>query len=296
MDKNKIAVVILHYNDFKMTKEYIDSLKKLEWNNIEHKFIIVDNCSPDNSGKNLFEFYQSDEEVKIILLEKNIGFARGKNIGILYARQQLNYNLIVVSNNDIAIKSEIFPQKLIEEYENSGFAVYGPDIYSLSKTMHQSPMRKDPMNLEQVQKQIEKIDRILPILKILDKLKIYDFLKKIKGILSSDKENQNKEYLTRHEDYVLHGSFFVLSELYLNEYPEGLFDKTFLYMEEDILAFRCKLKNLKTIYDPTLKIIHYDGVSSLKISGNRCKKFIREMTETRKSCVEYMNYMKEELQ
>ena len=29
MDKNKIAVVILHYNDFKMTKEYIDSLKKL---------------------------------------------------------------------------------------------------------------------------------------------------------------------------------------------------------------------------------------------------------------------------
>lgn len=46
MDKNKIAVVILHYNDFKMTKEYIDSLKKLEWNNIEHKFIIVDNCSP----------------------------------------------------------------------------------------------------------------------------------------------------------------------------------------------------------------------------------------------------------
>lgn len=52
------------------------------------------------------------------------------------------------------------------------------------------------------------------------------------------------------------------------------------------------LGDVITNYDQIVAGIHYDGVSSMKIAGNRCMKFIREMNETRKSCEAYIEYMK----
>lgn len=38
MKKTTIAVVILHYNDFEMTRQYIENLRKLKWNDVTHQF------------------------------------------------------------------------------------------------------------------------------------------------------------------------------------------------------------------------------------------------------------------
>lgn len=292
MKKTTIAVVILHYNDFEMTRKYIENLKNLKWDDITHQFVIVDNNSPDGSGSELYEYFKEDVNTSVILLPENIGFARGNNKGIVFAKDELGADMIVVSNNDIDIKTKDFPRLLIREYAASDFAVYGPDIYSLSKKMHQNPMRKSPMNFDDVNNKIKKIDRILPMLYILNNMRIYDQLKNLKDKIKKNKENSGFESTKRIEGCVLHGAFFVLSREYLKMYPEGLFEKTFLYMEEDILAYRCNLKRLKMVYDPLVQVIHYDGVSSMKMAGNRCMKFICEMKETRKSCEAYIEYMK----
>lgn len=293
MKKTVIAVVILHYNDFDMTKNYIENLRTLEWAGISHKFIIVDNNSPDGSGIILKEYYENDKDVIVMLLNENIGFARGNNKGILFARNELKAELIVVSNNDIDVKSINFPKLILEEYEKSNFAVCGPDIYSLSKQMHQNPMRKEPMNLEQVRNKIRKINYIVPILEVLDKTKLYDICRKIKNKFSNKNVSNSEYYLKYLENCTLHGAFFVLSKKYMDEYDDGLFEGTFLYMEEDILAYRCKIKKMKMVYNPVIQVIHYDGVSSLKIARNRCRKFIREMKETKKSCVSFIEYIEE---
>ncbi|WP_274656652.1 glycosyltransferase [Streptococcus equinus] len=291
MCNKSIAVVILHYNDFNMTRNYIENLKTLNWENIPHKFIIVDNASPDGSGSKLYDEYYLSEDVEVLLVEKNIGFARGNNVGILHAWKELGAELVVVSNNDIEIKTTTFPEQLIEMFEKEDFAVYGPDIYSQSKKLHQNPFREAPLNVLDVQRKIKKIDRVLPILKILDKLNIYNFLREIKSIFSRSKRTVGI-YEERKLNYVLHGAFFVLSKNYFDKYPDGLYDGTFLYMEEDILAYRCMKSKLKMLYDPKISVIHFDGVSSLKESGDRCKKYIRELTETRKSCISYINHMR----
>ncbi len=291
MISKSIAVVILHYNNFIMTKNYIENLRRLNWHKINHKFIIVDNASPDNSGVLLKEAYQQMDDIEVLLLEKNLGFAKGNNVGILYARDVLKFELVVVSNNDIEIKTSTFPRQLLEMYEESCFAVYGPDIYSLNKKIHQNPFREKPLNKEEVLKEIKKIDKLLPLLKLIDKLKIYNFLSKVKSLLFRKKEIFSKYTEEPKINFVLHGAFFVLSEKYFEKYPDGLYDGTFLYMEEDILAYRCQKKNLKMLYDPKLAVIHFDGVSSLREAGDRCKKYIRELTEIRKSCINYINYM-----
>lgn len=295
MKKATISVVVLHYNDFDMTRKYIDNLRGLEWNDISHQFIIVDNHSPDGSGQTLYENFKDSDDVTVILLPENIGFARGNNQGILFAHNELNSELIVVSNNDIDIKTKEFPRFLLKEYEKSNFAVYGPDIYSLSKKEHQNPMREKPMNPEEVERKIKKIDRILPMLYFLNKTGLYNPMKRFKDKVKKNHAQTAPVKNSRTEKCVLHGAFFVLSENYMKEYLDGLFGGTFLYMEEDILAFRCNLKGLKMVYDPAVDVIHFDGVSSLRMAGNRCEKFIREMKETRKSCVSYMEYMKSQM-
>lgn len=292
MCNKSIAIVILHYNDFDMTKNYIESLRTLNWENITHKFIIVDNASPDGSGFKLHHEYYWSEDVEVLLVEKNLGFAKGNNVGILYARKELNSELVVVSNNDIEIKTKLFPEKIMEIYGTSGFAVYGPDIYSVSRKIHQNPFRETPLNQMEVREKIKKIDRTLPILRILDELKLYSFLRKLKSFLPKGKQSIVGDYSQKKEDCVLHGSFFVLSEKYFEKYSDGLYGGTFLYMEEDILAYRCRVSKLKMLYDPKISVIHFDGVSSLKESGDRCKKYIRELTETRKSCISYINHMR----
>lgn len=295
MKKATISVVILHYNDFNMTRDYIDNLRGLNWNDISHQFIIVDNDSPDESGQTLYKNFKGSDDVTVILLPENIGFARGNNKGILYARNELDSELIVVSNNDIDIKTRDFPRLLLKEYKDSQFSVYGPDIYSLSKKEHQNPMREKPMELEEVGEKIKKIDRILPMLYFLNKTGLYDPMKRFKDKVKKNHVKTVPVKKSRIEKCVLHGAFFVLSENYMKEYPDGLFNETFLYMEEDILAFRCNLKGLKMVYDPAIDVIHFDGVSSLHVAGNRCEKFIREMKETRKSCISYMEYMKSQM-
>lgn len=292
MCNKSIAVVVLHYNDFDMTKNYIENLRTLNWENITHKFIVVDNASPDGSGSRLYDEYYLSEDVEVLLVEKNLGFARGNNVGILYAWKELGAELVVVSNNDIEIETTTFPEQLIEMFEKEDFAVYGPDIYSQSKKLHQNPFREAPLNVLDVQRKIKKIDRVLPSLKILDKLKIYNFLREIKSIFSRSKRTVGI-YEERKLNYVLHGAFFVLSKNYFDKYPDGLYDGTFLYMEEDILALRCKKMGLKLLYDPQISVIHFDGVSSLSESGDRCKKYMRELVETKKSCIIYCNYIDE---
>ena len=286
-----IAVVILHFNDFDMTRKYIDNLKGLNWGDYRHHFIIVDNHSPDDSGQELCKWFETDLETTVILLPENIGFSRGNNQGIRFAKEKLNADLVVVSNNDIYIKTKEFPSILEKEYKLSRFSVYGPDIYSMSKETHQNPMRQVPLNIEDIHKKVRKIDRILPVLWILNQTGLYDTLKNIRGLFKKKNYSWKPQ---RIENCVLHGSFFVIDRKYLDKYPEGLFEGTFLYMEEDILAYRCFKEDLKMVYDPSVKIIHFDGISSMKTAGNRCIKFMNEMKETKKSCLSFLNYMKDD--
>ena len=56
-----------------------------------------------------------------ILLEDNLGFAKGNNVGFQFAKHQLNANIIILSNNDIIYYQEDFIELLIKNYEEVGF-------------------------------------------------------------------------------------------------------------------------------------------------------------------------------
>ena len=289
-----ISIVILHYNDFELTKNYIDNLEKQEWRDIEYHIIVVDNASPDKSGRKLAIYYKKSEKVNVILLEKNLGFAKGNNVGIQKAVLEYDSDLIVVSNNDILIQDNMFMQKLMDRYKYEKFDVMGPDIFSSRRNFHQSPMREHYFTLEEIKNQIQHIDKTLYKLRIIDKLGIYNLLSSLKKKIKGRQQDVPK-YNSLQYGVVLQGAFFVLAKGYMKAYPDGLYPNTFLYMEEDILNYRVLKKGLKALYDPSISVIHMEGVSSLKKNANRCKKYIFELEQTRVSCLVMAEYIKEDM-
>lgn len=285
-----ISVVILHYNDFAMTQAYIDNLKKQNWGGISHHFLIVDNASPDGSGKRLEEAYAGDPDTVVLLSETNHGFAKGNNLGIQFAASHFQSDMVVVSNNDIVIEDSEFMQKLAAVYLQEKFDVLGPDIFSTRKNIHQNPLRSRYLSTKELLDKIDEIDRTLWKLKIIDKLGVYDLISRIKKLVGKSHRDV-PHFGAAKEGVVLHCAFFVLAEGYLKVYPDGLYPGTFLYMEEDALNYRAHRQNLKSLYDPSLSVLHLDGVSTLKSSGNRCKKYIFELEQTKLSCQSVLAYM-----
>lgn len=290
MNKLDLSVVILHYNDFSMTKAYIENLKEQNWQGISHHYIVVDNASPDGSGEKLKTIFADTPETVVLLSEDNLGFAKGNNLGIRYADANFNSDLIVVSNNDIVIEDREFMQKLVGVYLRERFALFGPDIFSIRKNVHQSPIRSCHLSCEEVQNKMVELDRTLWKLKLVEKIKVYDLLRKLKEIVGKPRPHA-AHWDSVQEGVVLQGAFFVLAERYMKAYPDGLYPGTFLYMEEDILNYRAKKENLRILYDPSLSVLHLDGASTLSSAGTRCKKYIFELEQTKISCQKMLEYM-----
>ena len=79
------SFVILHYISITDTIECIESILK-NINYLKYYIIVVDNGSKNNSGNILKEKYKNNSNVKVILNENNLGFARGNNVGYKLAK------------------------------------------------------------------------------------------------------------------------------------------------------------------------------------------------------------------
>lgn len=88
-----VSVVVLNYNGIKYLKKTVKPILDLNYSNFE--FIIVDNGSTDGS----LEFIKSFKDIKLIEVGSNLGYSKGKNIGMKYAKGKY----VLLLDNDILI-------------------------------------------------------------------------------------------------------------------------------------------------------------------------------------------------
>ncbi len=80
----KVSVVMPVYNTGKYFKECVDSVIAQTYPFWE--LICVDDCSTDLETRDLLKHYeQADERISVIWLDKNVGAAEARNIGLTYA-------------------------------------------------------------------------------------------------------------------------------------------------------------------------------------------------------------------
>lgn len=83
----KLSIIIVSYNTKDITKKCLLSLKKnFVRYPIDYEVIVVDNASIDGSVEMLKKIKSSWKNLKLIFSEKNLGFGKGNNLGLKYAK------------------------------------------------------------------------------------------------------------------------------------------------------------------------------------------------------------------
>lgn len=257
-----ISFVILHYITLIDTVECVESIiNNIKYSN--YSIIIVDNGSPNGSGRELLDRYENIKEIKVILNKENVGFSKGNNIGFRYAKYEKKAEFIVMINNDTIIKQADFCSEIVNQYKLYKYDVCGPDIISLVDKNHQNPMPKIFNNEIQVKRMIIKF-KILLVLNYIrcDKL--------VENIFNNRKKNLIKKVLNS-EDFQLHGSCLIFSPNYIKKY-NGLYDKPFMYIEECILKYIAERDGLNLLYSDKLMIYHKEDSSTNATMSKEYKK------------------------
>lgn len=236
-------IIILNYNDYKTTLDYIEIIKNYS---VLDKIIIVDNCSTDNSYSILKE--KENDKIDVIKTYSNGGYASGNNFGIKYSEKQYKPKNIIISNPDIIV-SEASIKNICKFLDsNEDVAAASGLIHDINGIISKNSAWKLPTYKDLL------IGTFLTVYKFCEiVLKInssYDFNK-----LYNEK-NQKKIFKVD----VLSGCFFVIKDSVLRKI--NYFDeRTFLYCEESILSHKIKEIGLKECVLCPEKIVHLEGVS-----------------------------------
>lgn len=246
MEKNRDGgggmniMIVLNYNDHETTSDY---LNRIENYTILDKIIVVDNRSSDES----YNILKNRESEKVIVIQtnKNDGYASGNNFGINYADQKYSPSNIIISNPDIIVSENSLRKICTFLDSNDEYAAVSGLIHDTNNRIVSNFAWRLPSYR----------DMIISTFLILSK--IYHMITKKGQFYNEKKINSVDEVFNVG---VLSGCFFAIRHKVFKDI--GYFDeRTFLYNEENILAYKLNEIGLKRGVLISEKIIHFQGVS-----------------------------------
>lgn len=271
MADKTFAFVILHYNEIQVTKTCIEMIKK---NTAKESvsIVIVDNASPDGSGKQLQTWYRDDSQITVLLADKNLGFAKGNNLGYTYARETLHADFMCMMNNDVLLIQPDFIKRIYEEYEQSVCGIIGPHITLLNGMTNYMYLKLHSKEYYENERKMSQTmyryytSRLFPVRNVinrmLDKLVPAFKIHKAPKETLEDRINMVVASKKRHHNIVLHGCCLILTPNYIDRFDTAFDDRTFMFREEELLYLRCRKHDIETVYEPSIDILHLEDMST----------------------------------
>lgn len=293
----RVCYLILHYKNINDTIKCMDSLYKTAGE--ESCFVIVDNGSGDGSGAKLSEKYGNDPKCKVILLEENLGYSKGNNVGYQLIREELNPDYIVVANNDIVFMQPDFEEKIDEIYKRTGFHLLGPDIFIPWNKEHASPLFGQTISIETLKADLEEYiyyeknpEQFIKRLKAREiKNRLCSRSKIIRVVYNKLRGKEDLDYTKEYKNVGLQGACLIVSKKYV-EQEEKMFDpEPFLYCEEVLMYFKCRKKNYEMVYSPELKVWHEESASFKNENKNldeRVRFMLKHYVIAKKMVLDYL--------
>ena len=226
----KLSIIILNYNTKNLLRLCLKNLLSLDLQ-FPHEIIVVDNASKDNSSEMMKNIYP---QITLIKSEKNIGHARGNNLGI----KKASGNYILIINTDIIFTKSADLEKVLDYMDhNPKIAIVGPKLINGSGSIQNSCYRRYNF--------FTPIYRRTPLggLKFarhdLQRHLMWDF----------------DHMQTKEVDWILGACMFIRKD-FLHKF--GFFDKNFfLYFADYELCDRAKNAGYQVYYFHDTKIVHY---------------------------------------
>jgi GT2 family glycosyltransferase len=119
-----VGIVIVNYNCAKDILRCIASLERLDFQ--DFVIVVVDSCSPDNSGTRLAESLHGSRIV-VICSTENRGFAAASNIGIKHT-QALEVDCVWLLNPDTEVDEKALSALLAQAKNKPEAAAFGSKI------------------------------------------------------------------------------------------------------------------------------------------------------------------------
>ena len=87
--KVNLSIIILSYNTKELTKKCLQTLFNniRSYRNFKSEITVLDNYSSDGSVEMLKNLAKNNQELKLILSKKNLGFAKGNNQALNFEMQ-----------------------------------------------------------------------------------------------------------------------------------------------------------------------------------------------------------------
>lgn len=234
------GIIILNYNTYEETKLCIESVKK----NVKSNYCIylVDNHSAKGCVKKLISNFSQDKDVKLILLEKNLGYSNGNNQGIRRAIKD-GMERILILNPDVELINDVV--WLMSQELTDQIVCVGPKIYDIDGNNGQRIRKNYTFGLALFNK------------------KPFYYLRHIFNKDNYFRYNPNDRF----EFFgSLSGCCFLIDASIFKKI-NGFDSNVFLYSEEYILGKKLEKLGKKCCYSPTAKIMHKEGTSTKKISN-----------------------------
>lgn len=232
ISKDRVAVIIVNWNTYELTRSCILSLKNCQHNNLE--IFLVDNNSNDNSYKKLKKEFK---DLHFILNNENTGFCKANNQAIKKILLKNTYDFIMLLNSDTEV-SPVFIKPLL-------------DIFNLNK-------------------QIGAVQPL--ILNWSDKSTIWKYegvLNKFFGTTSHKNKNEKLSVNEKTVEYTewLSGCCFITTPKVFKKV--GLLDEVFFAYFEDVdWSIRLKKHNYFTALSKSSIIYHHESGSSKSLKKN----------------------------
>lgn len=243
MKNYKVGVVVLNYMNYDYTVKCVESLLNDNYKDVF--IVIVDNGSNNDSLSILNKKFKDIDNVNIISLNENLGYAKGNNEGIK-ALRNIGIENIFIANSDLIFPDFPLMTQMVDKVEN-GDAVIVPTIKNLDGGLDQRVIYK---------KKLFKLRMLKELIKSI--------LRDLKGEFAASNRNyspSNVQPYSYDDCYVVSGSGFMLTRYFFGYY-KGLFSDTFLYGEECGTIILLDKAGLNSRVVETSVITHVGGAST----------------------------------
>ena len=257
-----LAIVIVNYNTCDHLRNCLESLQEAV-DGIDHKVIIVDNCSSDGSAA----MVRSEHPWVHLVIEsdRNGGYAFGNNLGLQAIgygsgdlRPEVVVGYVLLLNPDTVVPSEGLGKMLAFMEANPDVGVAGPKLVREDGSLDKACRRSFPT--PQVS-----FYRFSGLARLFPKSRRFG--------------RYNLDYLdvdSRADVDSVVGAFMLIRSEALQQ--AGLLDEAFFMYGEDLdLCFRIKQHGWRVVYNPEVTVLHLKGAASRRSSRRAIAAFYDAM-------------------
>ena len=245
-----LSIIIVNYNVREFLDNALVSILKAA-SGLEHEIFVVDNASDDGSVELVRSKFPS---VKLIVNDRNLGFARANNIAL----RQATGRCLLLINPDTIVQENTF-QVLVDFFsKNPDVGMAGCKILNPDGTLQVACRRSFPTPMTAFTKIIG-LSSLFPNSRMFSRY--------------------NLTYLNPEETYevdAISGSFMMVRrEVY--ETVGGFDEQFFMYGEDLDWCYRIQKAGWKVFYVHSTQIIHYKGESTKRSDLDEIRIFYQAM-------------------